>query len=68
MQAKVFDLYRPVLCEEGRQWGRLETPVEFETQPEGDIHMRFSVNLKGRKKLFIALTYPWSVEENEQYL
>ena len=31
-QAKVVDLYRPVVREEGGEWGRLANPVEFESQ------------------------------------
>ena len=30
--------------------------------------MHMQVNLKAGRKYFIALTYPWSFSENEEYL
>ena len=63
-KSKVFDLYRPVVKEDGGEWGRLAMPVQFESQVEGDINMRMQVNLRAGRKYFIALTYPWSFQEN----
>jgi hypothetical protein len=64
----VFDLYRPVVREEGGEWYRHKVPVEFESQVEGDINVRLQVNLRAGRKFFIALTYPWSFTENEEYI
>lgn len=43
-------------------------PVEFESQEDGDINMRMTISLKAGKKVFVALTYPWSFKENEDYV
>ena len=64
----MFDLYRPVVREEGGEWGRLGAPIEFESQVEGDISMRMQIDLKAGTKFYIALTYPWSFSDNEEYL
>lgn len=35
---------------------------------EGDVKMRFQLQLTQSKRTYVALVYPWSFEENELYL
>ena len=60
-------MYRPVVRQEGQPWRRLPTPVEMEVV-DGDVRMRLKVQLTQSKRTYIALIFPWSVEENDLYL
>jgi hypothetical protein len=42
--------------------------VDFDVNPEGDVNFRMSVSLPANTKLYVALCYPWSFGENEEYL
>lgn len=35
---------------------------------EGDVKMRFKLQLTQSKRVYIALIYPWSFEDNDFYL
>lgn len=53
--------------QEGQPWRRLPTPVEMEVA-DGDVKMRFKLQLTQGARTYVALIYPWSFGENELYL
>lgn len=42
--------------------------MDFDVTPEGDVNFRMSVSIPANTKLYVALCYPWSFRENEEYL
>lgn len=60
-------MYRPVVKENGK-WGRLKTECVLRKNDNDVVDVGFEYKFEPGKIVYFAFCYPWSYQENSEYI